>query len=498
MQELICSCSDVISNYDAAADDDPNNSNDILELEQEHLKCHRKTNNNNDLERQRSSLFIHRIIPNPLALFKTVAALLSLDHNPHHQSSKNFQQQQEFRENLQSYEHLYGAKQTTGTQAGLKWQMELKQRQQHTATCTKEQMLMMMEFHQNSYEIDNDITNSKYDSNLNRDNEGYDDVDHHHCYDRHNAINEYNNSQAIEENHSTQNGHNEKHEEDHVNTKANNEYCNPLSSTSSSTSSFMKVGHFYRQCKLKTFEKIKLNLITAHGNNGNGGITTSACNNATALQTILETENDSNNSPNSSGIYQLIDEKCKQNHNEDELSLKVTAAHAMKRQDVLPMANKFKLFDMPQLTHTGSNSSELSQSTLNSISKRIEFFEHANIPNGGIIKPKSSPNNIYSIYRSSGCGSGDQVHPLGNEIKFVKELIKPKEAGTSSMPIITSSTINATAASNSNHVTISCKSKFNTTSTSFLLRHDSQTLTIILSCVFIVTFLLLVFFPLPG
>uniref|UniRef100_A0A1A9WBH3 Calponin-homology (CH) domain-containing protein n=1 Tax=Glossina brevipalpis TaxID=37001 RepID=A0A1A9WBH3_9MUSC len=434
--ELICSCSDVIPSFDSI--DDVDNA-----VTKNSSTSQANCNNNyssKDNELETNKRVQLKTLPNPTAVLKTVAALIALDCNPHHRNVQNLQQQREFQMKLQMFQRqqelpkqrvlseymLLNKKGKTPNQRrcvlleGLNEEdMELEaerrelndqydgeEQKQLTATCTKEQM-MIVEYENSNYEFDN---------NFNKD----------HCNDR--------NKQEL-----LSNGQNEDSGNDDVDGDA--------------VAVAEKAKHsIYRYAKLKTFQKIKLNLITAHGNNGNAfGNFSPPQDDDSILQTIVETENDAitpNINPANTEVYQIIDEKVKCFDN--ELPLKVANTGSQITTIITP--NKYKLLELPSMESSADKSNNIT-TTSNSVSKRIEFFEHANIPNGGIIKPKT---NIYSIYRGN-----DRVE----DDKLVEQIVKNKEAGSSA---------------------------------AFLLRHDSHVLTVILSCVFIVTFLLLVFFPLPG
>ncbi|KAL9925097.1 leucine-rich-repeats and calponin homology domain protein isoform 1-T1 [Glossina fuscipes fuscipes] len=436
-EELICSCSDVIPSFNSIDEVDnavTKNSNTSQ------ANC----NNNyssaeNELELKRTQ---SKTLPNPTAVLKTVAALIALDCNPHHRNVQNLQQQREFQMKLQMFQRqqelpkqrllpeymLLNKKGKTPNQRRcvlleglneedteleaerreLNDQYDGEEQKQLTATCTKEQM-MIVEYENSNYEFDNNF------------NKG-------HCSDQNK--------------HELTNGQNEDSGNDDVDGDTVRAGERP------------RHNNIYRYAKLKTFQKIKLNLITAHGNNGNAFGNFGHPQEDSILQTIVENENDAitpNISSANTEVYQIIDEKVKCFNN--ELPLKITNIGSQATTTTTAITpNKYKLLELPSMGNSADKSNNFT-TTANSVSKRIEFFEHANIPNGGIIKPKT---NIYSIYRGN-----DRVE----DDKLVEQLVKNKEAGASA---------------------------------AFLLRHDSHVLTVILSCVFIVTFLLLVFFPLPG
>ncbi|KAH8249354.1 hypothetical protein KR032_008849 [Drosophila birchii] len=160
------------------------------------------------------------------------------------------------------------------------------------------------------------------------------------------------------------------------------------------------VGQMLLKAKQKTYEKIKHNLLSAHGQHNFQGN-----NNNRMLHTIVENEHDVA-AAGPAGHYQVIDEK--------------------------------QQLQQPQEESEDSKNQEAStDSTKEAISKRIEFFEQQR--NG---KQKLE---VFSIYL-----------PKDKEKQQIEQKLKAKanEAGTS-----------------------------------ILLKHDSHTLTVILSCVFIATFL---------
>ncbi|XP_061396163.1 leucine-rich repeat and calponin homology domain-containing protein [Musca vetustissima] len=438
-EELICSCADVVPLYDNGVDDEDavdGGDNSTQQCGDSNVRKNdfQENNNQNDLnfsinDQQRQTVVQpqRKELPNITAVLKTVAALIALDMNPHHQNVTNLQQQHDFQMKLQQYEKKQlklkldkedkrrcvlleevEREQEEEKEMKVLQQMKGKQSQpeeqkQFTATCTKEQM--MREFEKSNFE-----QFSRYDSNRN-----VDDGDDH----KHRDYIVYHDDEKQQQQQLRQ----------------------PKVHTS--------LGNFYRHCKLKTFQKIKLNLITHHGNTSDNFGGSSELNTTTTLQTIVETDNDvisgigggyTGSSTNTSGLYQIVDEKYN-----NELSLKVISS--LNEMSGSQTPNKYQLLELPSTEK--NNAEKPSLTTATSVSKRIEFFEHANIPNGGIIKPKS---NIYSIYRVNEAAVESEKKLLTKEV-----LLKEKEAGSSI----------------------------------FMLRHDSHTLTIILSCVFIVTFLFL-------
>ncbi|XP_017004952.2 leucine-rich repeat and calponin homology domain-containing protein isoform X1 [Drosophila takahashii] len=166
------------------------------------------------------------------------------------------------------------------------------------------------------------------------------------------------------------------------------------------------VGQMLLKAKQKTYEKIKQNLLSAHGQHNFQGN-----NNNRKLHTIVENEHDVA-AAGPAGHYQIIDEKQEQ--------------------------------PQQQQAEDSKDASSLDNATKEAISKRIEFFEQQ--------RHGKQKLEVFSIYLPK-----EKSKQLEQSIKA-----KTNEAGTS------------------------------------ILKHDSHTLTVILSCVFIATFLWLVFFPLPG
>lgn len=459
LQELICSCADVIPICDH--DDDDAVVEDLIDNSSSaDTGGFQENNNRHDFKldadhKRRLTQTQRKEIPNVTAVLKTVCALIALDINPHHQNVTNLQQQHDFQVKLQQYQKKqHKPKQDDHGDAihanrkelwdhkrhcilleeeeeeeeeerhelehGPENKVEMQEQKQFTATCTKEQMMRELEMKSNIDPLDRYDNNKNQSAKVKSEICSGDDSDHQEynvVYHENVGVDEHNGGQQLVRPHKV-------------------------------TASF---GNLYRHCKLKTFQKIKRNLITHHGNNHCGPSEFDA---TTTLQTIVETDNDvisgCGGGSTGGGLYQVIDEKYN-----NELSLKVISS-LNESSGSQGTPNKYQLLELPSLVDK-SGSDKSSVTTANSVSKRIEFFEHANIPNGGIIKPKS---NIYSIYRVSEQGTAES----SDGKLLVKNVLKEKEAGSSI----------------------------------FMLRHDSHTLTIILSCVFIVTFLLLVFFPIPG
>ncbi|KAH8362604.1 hypothetical protein KR200_011518 [Drosophila serrata] len=160
------------------------------------------------------------------------------------------------------------------------------------------------------------------------------------------------------------------------------------------------VGQMLLKAKQKTYEKIKHNLLSAHGQHN-----FQANNNNRMLHTIVENEHDVA-AAGPAGHYQIIDEKQQLQQPKEE-------------------------------SEDSKNQEANTESTKEAISKRIEFFEQQR--NG---KQKLE---VFSIYL-----------PKDKDKQQLDHKLKAKE---------------------------------NEAGTSILLKHDSHTLTVILSCVFIATFL---------
>ncbi|XP_070064927.1 leucine-rich repeat and calponin homology domain-containing protein isoform X1 [Drosophila virilis] len=340
-EELICSCADVVpqqqSEHPRADDDydadvyvaDKDNSNSCSGS-----SSSSSNNNNIDTNAGRKRWQV----PNAVALLRTVAALIALDANPHHQHMRYLQQQEEL-------------------------QLKLQQLQQHqeqlTAhnSCTKQPVQMLQQQKQQQQQLDN--------------------VLYENC--------EFGNGK-------------EAHMSDDA--TATCMLYEPLQQQQQQQQQLGAMGQLLRTAKLKTYEKIKHNLLSAHGQHS-----FQLNNNNRTLQTIIESEHDVA-AAGPAGHYHLIDEKQQQ-----------------------------------QLREQQKEEKEKEQPTVKPLAKRIEFFEQ---------QPKLE---VFSIYRIDEPQLQQAPHKL--------EQLKQHEAGP------------------------------------LLLKHDSHTLTIILSCVFIATFLWLVFFPLP-
>ncbi|XP_034472709.1 leucine-rich repeat and calponin homology domain-containing protein isoform X1 [Drosophila innubila] len=361
-EELICSCADVVpqQSEQQRADDDYDadvyvNDNDSSNTASSSSNSNSSHNNNNNNKIDNNAGHNNRCqVPNAVALLRTVAALIALDANPHHQHMRYLQQQEELQLKLQQLQQL---QQPINLCVAQHFEHE-----QLTVTCTKqpEQMLQQQQQQQQSQQLENVLyENCKY----------VNDKDEHMSDDVSMATTAtacwlYEPQQ-----------HQQQSQQQQLGT----------------------MGQLLRTAKQKTFEKIKHNLISPHGQHS-----FQLNNNNRTLQTIIENEHDVA-AAGPAGHYQLIDEK-QQQQQQQQTKQETTL--------VKPLA------------------------------KRIEFFEQ---------KPKLE---VFSICRI------DDQQPQLKQHKLEK--LKQHAAGTS------------------------------------LLKHDSHTLTIILSCVFIATFLWLVFFPLPG
>ncbi|XP_034472711.1 leucine-rich repeat and calponin homology domain-containing protein isoform X3 [Drosophila innubila] len=352
-EELICSCADVVpqQSEQQRADDDYDadvyvNDNDSSNTASSSSNSNSSHNNNNNNKIDNNAGHNNRCqVPNAVALLRTVAALIALDANPHHQHMRYLQQQEELQLKLQQLQQL---QQPINLCVAQHFEHE-----QLTVTCTKqpEQMLQQQQQQQQSQQLENVLyENCKY----------VNDKDEHMSDDVSMATTAtacwlYEPQQ-----------HQQQSQQQQLGT----------------------MGQLLRTAKQKTFEKIKHNLISPHGQHS-----FQLNNNNRTLQTIIENEHDVA-AAGPAGHYQLIDEK-QQQQQQQQTKQETTL--------VKPLA------------------------------KRIEFFEQ---------KPKLE---VFSICRI------DDQQPQLKQHKLEK--LKQHAAGTS------------------------------------LLKHDSHTLTIILSCVFIATFL---------
>jgi len=338
LQELICSCEDVVpqiepqqpqlpradDDYDAdvyVQDDDNNISSNSSSSNASNMQC----TNDGDY----SSNHIEKV-PNALALLRTVSALIALDENPYHQ---------------QFHHHL---------QLQQQQQQHFEQEQFSEPTTCSQQQEQMLQLQQQQQQLEHVL---------------------------------YENGQPRAEN------------DDGVEDRDDDDIGKRQQQLAT-------VGQMLLKAKQKTYEKIKHNLLSAHGQHNFQGN-----NNNRKLHTIVENEHDVA-AAGPAGHYQVIDEKLEQ--------------------------------PQPKQSEDLKDESSLDNATKEAISKRIEFFEQQ--------KSGKQKLEVFSIYLPK-----EKNKQLEQKIKA-----KTNEAGTS------------------------------------ILKHDSHTLTVILSCVFIATFLWLVFFPLPG
>ncbi|XP_017153138.1 leucine-rich repeat and calponin homology domain-containing protein isoform X2 [Drosophila miranda] len=362
-EELICSCEDVVPQIEQQlprADDDydadvyVNNDDGINGSSNNHNNSY-NNNHNNDVA-------CAGRVPNALALLHTVSALIALDANPHHQQHI----QQELHQRLQQLKHQSVVVVQQKEQQQQQPEQEQEQEQLTETTCSQQQEQMLQ---QQQQQLDHvlyencEIINGK-EANANDDVD--DDVVGIHQVAR------------------------QQQQQQHL----------------------MAVGQMLRTAKQKTFEKIKHNLLSAHGQHTFQSRSNSSNNNNRTLHTIVESEHDVATA-GPAGHYHLIDEKQKQQQSKSEESKDLAAVP-------VPVS---------------------AAAAKEAISRRIEFFEQQR--NG---KPQVE---VFSIYRIG--EDKQQQEQLQLQQKKLKS--KDNEAGTS------------------------------------LLKHDSHTLTVVLSCVFITTFL---------
>ncbi|XP_049310915.1 uncharacterized protein LOC105233750 isoform X1 [Bactrocera dorsalis] len=541
-EELICSCADIVPPSDDGSNNSNsnNNKNSINNNEPQQIQNMPNINEQNDNS---------QTLPNPSAVLKTVSALIALDYNPHHQNIRNLQQQYELKLKLQRQqeklkqqqqqeedevqeansakcqEQQHKQAQTTTfdfqrrcvlTQDGRGGDGAFEHEYEHqlTATCTKEQM-MQPTLHTLA-SLDNSTFNLSakchFDVTVLTNGHGVGGsgvrggsvgV----------GVDETVNTKDFDSDDIDEGVGAEEEERDEFDASANGEHYGGQSHSKQKSQQQRSNNHnvvdFFRHAKLKTFQKIKFNLLSSSGATScinYGHVNNSQC----MLQTIVETEsevigggsggggttdsdskvNNNNSGGGGGGAYQLINEKPTFN---EELKLKVES------RAIDGAGNKYKLYDLATLQKK-TPTVEVEEA-LPIVSKRIEFFEHSSAGkanssttslnhslNGSLnssnkskssntttatttaaaassAATKSSNNSIFSIYRVVDVNDGKSVNSakLLNNSNVAGGLATAEEAGTS-----------------------------------YLLKHDSHVLTIILSCVFIVTFLLLVFFPLPG
>ncbi|XP_067623309.1 DISP complex protein LRCH3 isoform X2 [Eurosta solidaginis] len=552
-EELICSCADIVP--PSSDDGSHNNSNSNNST---------TANNSNN---NRSQNEYTQNLPNPSAVLKTVSALIALDYNPHHQNIRNLQQQYELKLKLQRQQEKLKQQERSGEQEGEKQQKpeqkrKLPQQQkfldyqriggdgiehayehQLTATCTKEQMQQPITTTTTLHTLglDNSTFNlsakCQFDVTVLTNGHGGgsgvvggdsvgvnygDDVENNR--DIYNSVNEIENefdSDDIDEGVGA-----DVEDRDELDTAVNGRQQQIDTSINSN-----HVTNFFRHAKLKTFQKIKFNLLSSTPNNScinYGHVNNNQC----MLQTIVETESEvigggaggvvgglagstlsgsSNNGSSRSvsgggtnGGYQLINEKPTFN---EELKLKVES-----RAVTDGGANKYKLIDL-STTLQKQESTATIEEPLPIVSKRIEFFEHSSAAGKSAMTTASNTSLNGSLNSSTSSSKGTKYTTTVNTtttsttITTTTQTIKPCNNNIFSIYRVVE--VNDDKLLSSSEKIWEAENMFGglgdggaaaqkVAGTSFLLKHDSHVLTIILSCVFIVTFLLLVFFPLPG
>ncbi|XP_055852002.1 leucine-rich repeat and calponin homology domain-containing protein [Episyrphus balteatus] len=212
-------------------------------------------------------------------------------------------------------------------------------------------------------------------------------------------------------------------------TTSNNQFEDEVVDTKGS-----QLKKFLRHAKIKTFQKIKLNLINNNSNlkiNSSGG-------KESQLQTIEETDADS---------YQIVNEKI------SPLVLKVNDLNTI----------KFKLFEI-----TPNNNNEKNEDTQTVVS---QCLSKSNVT--VISDPRHTPKMVYKRIEFF-------------EDKSVSHTSRSDDVNTTSKNICS---IYQTSNEDSTL-------KYNTDECA--LNHDFNLLTVVLAFVFIATFILLVIFPLPD
>ncbi|CAD7000690.1 unnamed protein product [Ceratitis capitata] len=549
-EELICSCADIVppSGDDGSHNNDSNSNNNKNSI-----------NNNEPQQNQKKTMPINETnensekLPNPSAVLKTVSALIALDYNPHHQNIRNLQQQYELKMKLQKQQEKLRQQQVEREEENStsEQQKQQQQKQTHfrdyqrrggvfehgyehqlTATCTKEQMLQPR---LHTLGLDNSTFNlsakchfdvtvltnghgvgvSGGDNNVDGDDDenGVDGggsagvgVD-----DEAMDANDFDDSDDVDEgvgadveerdeleagvNGGTGGGYN----------KTKQQHQQQKKQKSQQNSNNHNVTDFFRHAKLKTFQKIKFNLLSSAGATScinYGHVNNNQC----MLQTIVETESEViGGGPGSSvmntttssegGAYQLINEKPTFN---EELKLKVES------RAVDAAGNKYKLYDIATLKKSQEARRVEVEEPLPLVSKRIEFFEHSSTAKAA---PTMLNNNINAGQSSSvtACNTKAKCSPIAPTTSMpTTPLTKSSNNNIFSIYRVVELSDNKLVSSsgaklvNDSALAAAVVPKAKETGTSYLLKHDSHVLTIILSCVFIVTFLLLVFFPLPG
>ncbi|XP_053960862.1 leucine-rich repeat and calponin homology domain-containing protein [Anastrepha ludens] len=518
-EELICSCADIVPPSDDGSNNSHSNSNN-----------NKNSLNNNDSQQIQNIMQINEInentqkLPNPSAVLKTVSALIALDYNPHHQNIRNLQQQYELKLKLQRQQEKF--KQQQQQQKDESQQQHEQQKQPHTnfeyqrrcvltrdgrggdgafeheyehqltATCTKEQMLQPT---LHTLGLDNStfnlsakchfdvtvLTNGHGGGSDSGDGDGSGGCVGAKDFD----------SDDVDEGVGA-----EEEERDELDTAVHgdgSEQCHSKLKQHQQQQQRHIVTDFFRHAKLKTFQKIKFNLLA--GNGGHSCINYGHVNNNQCmLQTIVETESEviggggggggggaGSGSGVGGGAYQLINEKPTFN---EELKLKVESR-------AVDGGNKYKLIDLAALQKKEPGVAV--EDSLPIVSKRIEFFEHSSAakstpllsssPNGSINSSASANNKIKCTTTTATTTA--TIKPNQNSIFSIYRVVEvndEKLASSGGGKLVHAGVAGGAEAAAQG------------TGASFLLKHDSHVLTIILSCVFIITFLLLVFFPLPG
>ncbi|XP_034098358.1 leucine-rich repeat and calponin homology domain-containing protein isoform X3 [Drosophila albomicans] len=357
-EELICSCADVVPQQSSNGSSEQQRADDDYDADVYVNGSDSNSSNSNSNNNNVDNTLANGQVPNAVALLRTVAALIALDANPHHQHMRYLQQQEELQLKLQQLQ------QQQQPQPNLHVAQHFEPEQIHkvnaqNSSCTKQPEQMQQQVENVLYE-NCEFINGK-----------------------------------------------EAHMSDDATTVAattiKSWLYEPQQYHQQQRQQLGTVGQLLRTAKQKTFEKIKQNLISPHGQHS------FQLNNNThrTLQTIIEHEHDVA-AAGPAGHYQLIDEKQQQQQQQQQQQLQ-----QQQHQQQL----------------------ETSLNVVKPLAKRIEFFEQ---------KPKLE---VFSICRLD----EQSQHHQQQQPKLEK--LKQHEAGT------------------------------------LLLKHDSHTLTIILSCVFIATFL---------
>ncbi|XP_014103169.2 leucine-rich repeat and calponin homology domain-containing protein isoform X1 [Bactrocera oleae] len=524
-EELICSCADIVPPSDDGSNNSNSNNNKNSINNNEHQQIQIMPNINEQNENSQT-------LPNPSAVLKTVSALIALDYNPHHQNIRNLQQQYELKLKLQRQqeklkqqqdedeevqEQQHKNAQTTfdfqrrcvltkdgrGGDGGFEHEYE----HQLTATCTKEQM-MQPTLHTLA-SLDNSTFNLSakchFDVTVLTNGHGVGSGGRGGSVGV--GVDETVNTKDFDSDDIDEGVGAEEEERDEFDASGNGEHYGQSYSKQKSQqrSNNHNVVDFFRHAKLKTFQKIKFNLLSSSSATScinYGHVNNSQC----MLQTIVETESEviggggggggtdnCNKGVGGGGAYQLINEKPTFN---EELKLKVES----RAIDVT--GNKYKLYDLATLQKK-TPTVEVEEA-LPIVSKRIEFFEHSSAGKATLTSASISLNNsINGSLNSSNKSksSNTSTATTTNAAAATASATKPNNNSIFSIyrvvDVNDGKSVNSSKILNNSNVTGGLATA-EEAGTSYLLKHDSHVLTIILSCVFIVTFLLLVFFPLPG